>query len=170
MGILNDLRSRVQYVNDGLISGELVRNVIVGHSDDILELQKLQLFQGLAADGQDIRPYYSEDLKPTGYFHSVESAGRYAAWKRDGINYPYSVQRNPDAPNLYITGKFHDELGVQFTNETVGIIPTTPYAAGIMAKYGITTFGLMMENWMVVFVQYGAYYELMQQIKQRLYV
>ncbi len=170
MGILNDLRSRVQYVNDGLISGELVRNVIVGHSDDILELQKLQLFQGLAADGQDIRPYYSEDLKPTGYFHSIESAGRYAAWKRDGINYPYSVQRNPDAPNLYITGKFHDELGVQFTNETVGIIPTTPYAAGIMAKYGITTFGLMMENWMVVFVQYGAYYELMQQIKQRLYV
>ena len=170
MGILNDLRSRVQYVNDGLISGELVRNVIVGHSDDILELQKLQLFQGLAADGQDIRPYYSEDLKPTGYFHSVESAGRYAAWKCDGINYPYSVQRNPDAPNLYITGKFHDELGVQFTNETVGIIPTTPYAAGIMAKYGITTFGLMMENWMVVFVQYGAYYELMQQIKQRLYV
>lgn len=169
MGILNDLRSRVQYVNDGLISGELVRNVIVGHSDDILELQKLQLFQGLAADGQDIRPYYSEDLKPTGYFHSVESAGRYAAWKRDGINYPYSVQRNPDAPNLYITGKFHDELGVQFTNETVGIIPTTPYAAGIMAKYGITTFGLMMENWMVVFVQYGAYYELMNEIKQRLY-
>jgi hypothetical protein len=61
-------------------------------------------------------------------------------------------------------------LGVQFAADTVGIVPTTPYAAGIMAKYGITTFGLMMANWMVVFVQRGAYAELMQQLKQRLYV
>ena len=170
MGILNDLRTRVQYVNDGLQTGELVRNVVVQHSDDILDLQKMQLFQGLAANGQDIRPYYSEDLKPSGYFHSVESAARYAAWKKDGINYPYKANRNPDAPNLYINGRFHDELGVQFAADTVGIVPTTPYAAGIMAKYGITTFGLMMANWMVVFVQRGAYAELMQQLKTRLYV
>lgn len=170
MGILNDLRKRVADVNDGLQTGELVRNVIVQHPDDILDLQKMQLFQGLAANGQDIRPYYSEDLKPSGFFHSVESAGRYAAWKKDGINYPYKANRNPDAPNLYINGRFHDELGVQFAADTVGIVPTTPYAAGIMAKYGITTFGLMMANWMVVFVQRGAYAELMQQLKQRLYV
>ena len=77
MGILNDLRTRVQSVNDGMETGELVRNVIVQHPDDILDLQKMQLFQGLAANGQDIRPYYSEDLKPSGFFHSVESAGRY---------------------------------------------------------------------------------------------
>lgn len=170
MGILNDLRTRVQSVNDGMETGELVRNVIVQHPDDILDLQKMQLFQGLAANGQDIRPYYSEDLKPSGFFHSVESAGRYAAWKKDGINYPYKANRNPDAPNLYINGRFHDELGVQFAADTVGIVPTTPYSARIMAKYGITTFGLMMANWMVVFVQRGAYAELMQQLKQRLYV
>lgn len=170
MGILNDLRARVQHVNDGLQTGELVRNVLVRHPDDILDLQKMQLFQGLAANGQEIRPYYTEDLKPNGYFYSVESAQRYAAWKESGINYPYSVQRNPNAPNLYINGRFHDELGVQFAADTVGIVPTTPYSAGIMAKYGITTFGLMMENWMVVFVQRGAYIELMQQLKTRLYV
>ena len=170
MGILNDLLSRVQSVNDGLQTGELVRDVVVQHPDDILELQKIQLFQGLNANGEDIRPYYTEDLKPSGYFYSVESAKRYAAWKESGINYPYSVQRNPDAPNLYINGRFHDELGVQFAADTVGIVPTTPYSAGIMAKYGITTFGLTMANWMVVFVQRGAYAELMQQLKQRLYV
>lgn len=170
MGILNDLRTRVQNVNEGLQSGEIVRDVLVRYPDDILDLQKMQLFQGLAANGQDIRPYYSEDLKPAGYFHSVESAGRYAVWKRDGISYPYRANRNPDAPNLYINGKFHDELGVQFAVDTVGIVPTTPYSAGIMAKYGITTFGLMMDNWMVIFVQRGAYADLMQQLKQRLYV
>ena len=170
MGILNDLRKRVADVNDGLQTGELVRNVIVRHPDDILDLEKMQLFQGLAANGQDIRPYYSEDLKPSGYFHSVESAGRYAAWKKDGINYPYAANRNPDAPNLYINGRFHGELGVQFAGDTVGIVGTTAYAKGIIAKYGISTFGLTMANWMVIFVERGAYAELLQQLKERLYV
>lgn len=169
MGILENLRNRVQRVNDGMRSGEIVRDVLVRHPDDILDLQKRQLFQGLAANGEDIRPYYSEDLKPGGYFHSVESAKRYAAWKLSGINYPYSAQRNPDAPNLYINGKFHDELGVEFAADTVGIVGTTGYSRGIMAKYGNNTFGLMMSNWMAVFVERGAYNELMENLKTRLY-
>ena len=170
MGILNDLLARVESVNDGLQTGELVRNVVVQHPDDILDLQKMQLFQGLAANGQEIRPYYSEDLKPKGYFYTVESAKRYSAWKESGINYPYSVQRNPDAPNLYINGRFHDELGVQFDAQAVGIVGTTGYSKGIIEKYGIQTFGLMMANWMVIFVERGGYNELMQELKQRLYV
>ena len=171
MGILDDLLNRVQSVSDGLQNGGLIRDVVLNHPDDILDLQREQLFEGKRADGEDIRPYYSEDLKPSGFFHSVESAGRYAGWKQTGINYPYTARnRNPDAPNLYINGKFHDELGVQFNSDSVGIIPTTSYASGIVAKYGIDTFGLMMENWMVVFVERGAYNELMNEIKQRLYV
>lgn len=169
MGILNDLRMRVQGVNDGLETGALIRNVIVQHPDDILDLQRQQLFAGKTSTGEDIRPYYSEDLKPSGFFHSVESAGRYAAWKKDGINYPYKANRNPDAPNLYINGRFHDELGVQFANDTVAVVPTTLYSAGIVAKYGLTTFGLMLANWMVIFVEKGAYNELMNEIKTRLY-
>lgn len=170
MGILNDLRARVANVNDGLRTGEMVRDVIVQHPDDILELQKHQLFQGLASNGQEIRPFYSEDLKPSGYFHSVESANRYAAWKKDGISYPYSVQRNPDAPNLYINGRFHDELGVQFLADTVGIVGTTGYSQRIVDKYGINTFGLMMSNWMTIFVERGAYDELMNELREKLYI
>ena len=170
MGILNDLRTRVQNVNDGLMTGALGGIVIMRHPDDILELQKIQLFEGKASNGEDIRPYYSEDLKPSGYFYSVESAGRYAAWKQDGIRYPYSANRNPDAPNLYINGRFHSELGVQFNPDSVGIVGTTGYAKGIMAKYGMNTFGLMESNWMVIFAQRGAYDELMNEIKSMLYV
>lgn len=170
MGILDDLRTRVQSVNDGLETGDFVRNVVVKHPDDILELQRRQLFEGKNSKGEDLHPFYSEDLKPNGYFHSVESAGRYAAWKKNGINYPYTANRNPDAPNLYINGRFHDELGVQFLADSVGVLPTTPYATGIVAKYGITAFGLMMENWMVVFVERGAYDELMDELKRKLYV
>ena len=169
MGILNDLRTCVQRVNDGLQTGQLVRNVVVQHTDDILELQKVQLFQGLASNGEDIRPYYTEDLKPSGHFYSVEAAKRYSAWKESGINYPYSAQRNPDAPNLYINGKFHNELGVQFDAQTVGIVGTTAYSKGIVEKYGIQTFGLMMQNWNKIFEERNGYNELMAEIKTQLY-
>ena len=171
MGILNDLLTRVENVYDGLQTGTLVRDAIINHPYDILDLQREQLFEGKRPDGNDIRPYYSEDLKPSGYFYSVESAGRYAAWKQNGINYPYSAgNRNPDAPNLYINGRFHDELGVEFGADAVGVVPTTGYAQKIMAKYGMDSFGLMMANWMNIFEERGALSELMALIKQQLYV
>lgn len=157
-------------MSESLQSGSAIRVVLVNHEADILELQKLQLFRGVKANGDDIRPYYSEDLKPGGYFHSGESAARYAAWKRDGIKYPYSVQRNPDAPNLYINGRFHDELGVQFGADAVGVVGETDYAKGIIAKYGVDTFGLMPEYWNEIFVQRGALDELMNELKSKLYV
>lgn len=169
MGILNDLLKRVQNVNDGLEQGDLIRDVVVDYGDEIMDLQYLQLFQGLSASGEDIRPYYSEDLKPGGYFYTVQAAKNYAAWKTE-LDYPYSVDRNPDAPNLYINGRFHSELDVQFTVDTVGIVGTTQYARNIIAKYGINTFGLMPSNWTVLFEQKGAYYDLMNNIKSILYV
>lgn len=170
MGILNDLRARVQGVQSGLQTGDLIRNVVVRHGEEILDLQREQLFEGKASSGNDIRPYYSEDLKPKGYFYSVETAGRYAAWKASGINYPYKASRNPDAPNLFINGRFHDELGIRFLADSVGVVPMTPYAANIMAKYGMETFGLMVEKWTKLFQDFGAYNELMMEIKSRLYV
>ena len=169
MGILDDLLIRVKTVDGGMRTGSLVREAVVNHPDDILDLQREQLFEGKRPDGEDIRPFYSEDLKPSGYFYSVESAGRYAAWKQSGISYPYSARgRNPDAPNLYINGRFHDELGVEFTADTVGVVATTNYATTIMAKYGMDTFGLSATNWSVIFEDRGAYDELMNAIKEQL--
>lgn len=169
MGILNDLLRRVKGVEDGLQTGEIVRDVVVQHPIDIMELQKVQLLEGKASSGEDIRPYYSEDLKPGGYFRSVDAAKRYADWKASGISYPYSAKRNPDAPNLYVNGKFHEELDVQFGTQDVGIVATTAYAKQIMDKYGAHTFGLMPENWSRVFVERGGYNELMSEIKTMIY-
>jgi len=168
MGILQDLRARVAAVNDGLQTGELVRAVVVRHPGDILELQKIQLFEGHASSGEDMRPYYSEDLKPAGRFYSVESAKRYAAWK-ESMGYPYSVQRNPDAPNLYINGRFHDELGIEFGADTVAVIGTTGYAKNIIAKYGLQSFGLMPTKWNEIFYDRGGYDELMKDLRTKLY-
>ena len=169
MGILNDLRTRVQSLNDGLQNGEIMRDVVVRHREDILELQRIQLLQGKASSGEDLRPYYSEDLKPAGWFKSGASAAAYAAWKQD-IAYPYSVQRNPDAPNLYINGKLHGELTVEFGPAEMTVIGETMYAKNIIAKYGLEAFGLMAEKWAELFEEYNAYNELMDAIKSKLYV
>lgn len=115
-------------------------------SERILELQKEQLFAGKASNGENIRPYYSEDLKANGgYFKTPQSAQRYADWKAS-LSYPYSIQRNLDAPNLYINGKFHSEIGLEFTDEYMRVKGDTPYAEGIIAKYGESTFGLTAES------------------------
>ena len=170
MGILDDLLARVRAVESGLEGGSLVRDAVVNHGEDILELQQQQLFEGKASSGEDLRPYYSEDIKPRGWFHSVESAGRYAAWKESAISYPYSAQRNPDAPNLYVDGKFHSEMGVEFSTDSVGIVPETNYARVIMEKYGLRSFGLMWQKWNELFEKRGAFNELMQGLKRILYV
>lgn len=170
MGILDDLLTRVRTVESGLKGGSLVRDAIVNHGEDILDLQRQQLFEGKASSGEDLRPYYSEDIKPRGWFHSVESAGRYAAWKESGVSYPYSAQRNPDAPNLYVDGKFHSEIGVQFGADAVGVVPETNYAKTIMTKYGLRSFGLMGQKWTELFEKRGAFTELMQGLKRILYV
>lgn len=169
MDILTDLLNRVLTVQAGLESGSLVREILVSRRDEIIEEQRIQLLEGKGSDGDDLHPFYSEDLKSNGgYFHSVQSAGRYAAWKQD-LDYPYSVSRNPDAPNLYITGKFHDELGVDFGPDSIAIVGLTAYAQRIMAKYGVSAFGLNAEHWDTVWSN-GGYDDLLESVKQILFI
>ena len=167
MGILDGLLSRVKNIGDGLTDGSLMRGVLMPYEGEILAKQKEQLFEGKSVTGEDMRPYYSEDLKPRGYFHSAQSAGRYAAWKQD-LSYPYSAQRNPDAPNLYINGKFHSELGIDMGPDRVNIIDTTAKAKEIMSKYA-GQFGLNWSKWNEILIMRG-YNDLMNTIKQELYV
>lgn len=163
---LQDLYNRAVALQTQLQDGSLVRNVMMQHEADIYQQQQIQLLEGKSSSGEDLRPYYSEDLRSRGgWFHTAESAGRYAAWKQD-LSYPYSVNRNPDAPNLYINGRFHSEIGVEFRADSVAVIPLTGYAEIIMAKYGLQNFGLSSEKWAEIFRERGAYDELMQEVKR----
>lgn len=168
MGILNDLLGKVKSVESGLTTGETIGDVLLNYRDDIMDLQLYQLFSGKASNGEDIRPLYSEDLKPGGYFRSKETAKNYSIWKQE-IPYPYQVNRNPDAPNLYINGKFHSELTVEIGANSVGVVPATSYAQRIVAKYGLSTFGLTPWNWNVVWRERGAFEDLLNTIKNKLY-
>lgn len=169
MTILDDLLNRVTDVLNGLQGGEIPRLAVLPYGERIVDLQREQLAEGKAADGNDLRPYYSEDLRAGGgYFKSSQSAANYAAWK-ETIDNPYQAgERNADAPNLYINGKFYSELGVEFGTERARIVPLTPWAAGIVAKYGADSFGLQMRNWMRIFAE-GAMGDLMNEVRRRLY-
>lgn len=163
--IIENLQKRVQNVLVGLQSGSLVRNVVTKHADDILEMQRYQLLQGKAASGDDLRPYYTEDLQPSGFFKSVDSAKRYAQWK-ETLDYPRSAKRNSNAPNLYINGRFHSELRVSFGPESAAIIGATMYANGIIAKYG-NQINLTKANWNTIMKENEN--ELIEEIKKELY-
>ena len=165
---LSDLLSNAKALQDGLSRGDTIRQVVSNHQRDIIDLQQYQLLQGKASDGEDLRPYYTEDLKPSGYFKSVESAKRYAAWKGT-ISYPRQAERNGDAPNLYINGKFHGELQVSFGSRDMVIDGSTSYSRGIVDKYGLKKFGLTQQNWREIWFNRGGYDELMDEVKRILY-
>ena len=165
---IDGLLTNAKMLKRDMDSGKLARNVLMRHGDDIVEQQRVQLFMGKGSDGRDLHPFYSEDLKPKGYFKGGAEARKYAAWKQE-IRYPYNVERNPDAPNLYITGVFHDDLGVAFGKDYVAIIPDTAYAANIMQKYGMNAFGLCMEKWGVIWNEKGGKNNLIEQMKKVLW-
>lgn len=165
---LQSLLNNARTLQSGMQSGSIVRDVLERHGRDIIEQQRIQLLEGKTSAGEDIHPSYTEDVKPRGYFYTRDSAQRYATWKQT-LSYPYSVQRKPDSPNLYITGLFHSDLGVQFGSQSMAIIPDTAYAANIMAKYGSGMFGLSAEKWAVIFGEKGARDELINQMKNVLW-
>ena len=152
----------------GMTEGSIIRDALVPHGQEIVEQQRIQLLEGKGSDGNDLHPFYSEDLKPSGFFKSRESAQRYADWKRT-LSYPAQVRRNPDAPNLYITGVFHDDLNVRFDGDSLAIVPDTAYAANIMAKYGFGIFGLCAEKWTVIWDEKGAKDDLINVMKRTLW-
>lgn len=157
-----DLKSRLD-------DGSLMREVLQAHEEDIMQQQHIQLLEGKGSDGNDLRPYYTEDLQPTGYFKSVETASRYRAWK-ESLNYPYQVTwGNTDAPNLYINGRFYDELGVKFDSETMTIEPQTTYAATIVNKYGLSLFGLNPVHWETMMNEKGVRSDLQERVITILY-
>lgn len=126
-----------------------VEKILTGRSDEYLELQREQLFEGKASDGEDIRPYYSEDLQNRGgYFSSPQAAAAYANWKANEVSYPTfgNLKRNIDAPNLYITGEFHSQLALVVAGGRIEVIPTDKLSVEVMERYGADTFGLTEEN------------------------
>lgn len=146
MKLIGNMLQRVRNCKSYLDGGDAVKEQLVPREQRIHHEQSEQLLEGKRPDGGDIRPYYSEDpyFKLPGQWQ--DNPEGYKAWKSTK---PYwnNPRRKPDAPNLYINGKFHSELGVYFEADAITIDAATAYAAEIVGKYGHDTFGLSMERW-----------------------
>lgn len=163
--MLGGLITAVSEFKDNL--SELIRESLVDHEDDLLNEQKEQLFEGKASSGDYLRPFYSEDMQASGgYFKDDMGAMKYREWK-EKLTYPTRVVRqNTDAPNLYINGKFHDEIGIDFGSEQMEFVARTSYAGKIMDKYGRGNFGLTDERMREV-VQVDVVDDLIKALKER---
>ena len=137
---IDGLLMNAKVLRQDMDSGRLTREVLMRHGEHIVEQQRIQLFMGKGSDGEDLHPFYSEDVKPSGYFKSGAAAKAYAAWKQT-IAYPYTVRRNPD----------------------------TGYAANIMQKYGFGVFGLCPMMWDVIWNDWGAKDELIEEMRNVLW-
>lgn len=138
---IDGLISTLQKVQDSI--PDWTRESLEANRGELMQIQHGQLMNGQASSGENLRPYYSEDP----YFISRAQMEWYRKWKWQITPSPY---RQYDVPNLYITGKFHGELDIYFTSDTVTIKGATPYAEGIVEKYGLESFGLTNENWQSV--------------------
>ncbi len=151
---------RLREIETGLSNGSYIREELEPKRELINAEQREQLMEGKASDGNDIRPYYTEDP----FFKTKEDALRYAAYKQ---KITPNSKRKRDAPNLYINGKFHSELEVQFRKEDMVIDGITPYAKGIVREYGLSTFGLTEGRRKVLFASLGS--SVLKRIKKKLY-
>lgn len=106
--------------------------------EEILNLNRNQMYQGLGFDGNPLSPKYSEDP----FFKTVESAMRYAEWKQRITPHP---KRDIDTPNLFITGVYHGMLKMSVNERTYKIAGTDKNAADIERKFK-TAAGLTDES------------------------
>ena len=82
---------------------ETVENAIFKNENEILNLQKQQIYDGKSNTGEDLHPFYTEDP----YFKTPGQAKGYIKWKQSITPNP---KRNPNAPNLYINGYIHRNI------------------------------------------------------------
>lgn len=99
-----------------------------------------QLWDGIRADGQLLRPLYTEDP----YFRGNERQMRwYIQWKN---RITANANRPEEAPNLFINGKFYSELTVECGDDSMEVRGRTSFSNGIIEKYGKSSFGLTDGN------------------------
>lgn len=101
---------------------------VIGTENEYKDLLQDQLLHGKGADGQDLSPGYLEDP----FFKSYEAAQRYLKWKE---RISPKVGRNPNAPNLYITGQYHDSISVTTDYSGVRSSSSSYFGGDIERKY-----------------------------------
>lgn len=134
------LRSRVDTV------AEVVEWKVSEHSDVIVDLNRDQMLLGRNTDGEPFTPSYTDDP----YFETPAEARAYKLMKERltiqhrarmtfVLDYP---DKDPDTPNLIVTGPFQDHMFIRTTPDSYTIGSAYKDSAAISAKYDNKVFGL----------------------------
>lgn len=144
MGTIADVANlfdgfRAGFENEGV-------KAIQENSSLVEEYITQQLFSGVDGEGKPLRPTYSADP----WFDSYEAdiwqgrAKDYKKWKqlitapaRSWLGHP---ERDPDTPNLIITGTFYESIKASPMSEGVTIDSISPMGGDIEHKYGSSIF------------------------------
>lgn len=102
---LDNLKRKIEALEDFDWERELY-DIILRHAAEAEELQRDQMQRGLDADGEYIRPFYSENP----YFKTRKQARDYAEWKQ---RISPGSDRPMDVPNLFINGFYQYSLHLQ---------------------------------------------------------
>lgn len=109
MGTIAGMLRKFQDVN----TDQIIYQVVKGSEEDLLDLQREQMYDGKTNQGVDIRPSYLEDP----YFEGdLQRAQAYSDWKDDITPNP---RRNPGTPNLFINGFYYSSITVTVLPDTI---------------------------------------------------
>jgi hypothetical protein len=124
---LNTLQKRLQKINLNNELSNVLRLQLI--QNKILNLNRDQMWEGKDTRGIDIEPSYLDNP----YFKSQEAAENYSVWKQKITPNP---KRNKYAPNLFITGYFHNSLNITFVSNTaLKIYSAVPLASKILSVH-----------------------------------
>lgn len=150
MGIIDDLKKRVMMFNDGLTSGEFIKDIVEENEAFIVELNsEEQLFEkGITSTGVSIADYapYSQV--------TVE------------------IKRQKGQPVNRVTlrdeGDFHASFAIKADNEQFEIVANDWKVKDLTLYYGDEILGLTDDN-IVVVARDFVYPELMEKAKKIIY-
>lgn len=106
---------------------------------EIVRLNQNQLLRGRDSLGNYLSPKYSEDP----YFKNPGAWERYAKWK---AHIDKQTDKPFDVSNLYITGRFHRNFGVEITRSEYSIFSQDANAGKIEAKFTDKIYGMDPES------------------------
>lgn len=112
-----------------------VPRIIDRTKDEYLTIQKQQLMEGKDSSGGDLKPGYLEDP----FFKTPKAAAAYLRWKQHITPNP---KRNPNAPNLFITGVFHGSLNVTVGGGFIKTSSSSSIFGSVERKYSGKELGL----------------------------
>lgn len=125
---VDDLIAELKLVMEDI--PQTIKDSIFSNQKQIIQLQRLQLYDGKNNKGEDIHPFYTEDS----YFKTAKQAQGYIKWKQ---KITPNSNRNPNAPNLYINGYIHRNIILFEANGEVifKINSSVNFADELLSKY-----------------------------------